>query len=752
VTRRDAVAALLLPLCMVTTFVASAPWLRAFPPGTVAPLLVGAAVVSVAVPWLAVRLAPRASALWSMGASFVLFVLFTLALVVRQPSLADLVRGFVHGPTLLLSETLPITAPRWVMVAPVALCWLIGGIASELLIRTRRSQAAAAVWPAGFVLAFIATAGGAGNDTLSAALLVVAEGSLLFCHRWLSDVALAEPGRSDDGRLAELPARSLVLGSVSLIVVVGLSALLIPLTPHLEGVPTVPARTPPLSSVPAVSPLTAVATLRRDHDPSTTLFTVRVSRSVPGYIAVANLDVYDGGGWDLPHVFTPSGGEVAQPLVATATQSGALAQQRYVIEHPLSFPWMPYIDRPLAVSGLAVGDDRNSGMVVPPAPLQAATIYWVTSRAATKTLPSLVAETHPIASSIPADASLPPGESGNLRGILELLESDTGVRPTATLGYLQYLAHYFRTKYGLTPSSVTPTTGAPGDFGLSYADVVNQISGLGRGEGTPEQFATLYALLARDLGVPARVVAGFRVSNHLASGTMLQPGVVYDVTKREAWTWVEIPVAGVGWVAIDPSPSKRGAPAVTARSAPTTTSTLPRQSTAQPNPGNVGHRVAPRVHVRLPVPPSGFPWPVVAPILAAVAVLLVVAIPGARRWLRRRRRQRGAPRQRVIGAWQETLDNLTELEHLRLDPLTSAEVVEATRSSVGQAAAEPVGSLARLADLAIFSPDTAFDEADAARAWRTQATARKAVTDTMEPIERLRASVRVAPGPYRRRN
>src|SRR6185437_7960304 len=69
---------------------------------------------------------------------------------------------------------------------------------------------------------------------------------------------------------------------------------------------------------------------------------------------------------------------------------------------------------------------------------------------------------------------------------------------------------------------------------------------------TPEQFATLTALIARALNIQARVVTGFRIP--AASGAGSIPKGTYRVTTADAWTWVEIPITNVGWVVLDASP------------------------------------------------------------------------------------------------------------------------------------------------------------------------------------------------------
>ncbi len=748
-------AALLLPLAVLTTFFASAPWIRAFPSGTVGPLLLGAAVVSVLSPWLVTTFRPRVPAGWSMAVSFVLFFVYALVFVLHEPvGLADLGRGFVHGPTLLLSETLPIASPRYAMVVPVALCWLMGSASAELILRGRHVRIAAAIWPLGFVAASVASAGGAGQDAGWAALLVVAEGGLLCCYRWLADVGEADRDQELTERVrVALPMRSVVLGLVSLAVVASLTAVFVPGVSHLEGLPRVPARTPAITASPTLSPPEAMAELRigQPGAPATTLFSVILSAPAPGYVSVADVDVYQGSEWALPQVFTPTGGAVAQPLGGTSADAGALVQQNYVIESNLPFPWMPYLDRPVAVSGLSAKTDRNSGMIVPGGDLAKGTAYAVVSRTPQVTLHSLTrAElARPLATAFPADVALPSGTSSDLQQLLNVLHVATGKAPAPTLSFLAAMDEYFRThdhQVEVQESKASVGVGQPEptkDIATSYADVVNAVISVGL--ATPEQFATLYALLARRLGVPARVVSGFRLTK---GGGLAQPGRAYNVTNRDAWTWVEIPVDGIGWVVVDPTPSRLGAAPNTVSSGPSVSTTTLPQTSAQPSVGRSGHNLAPTVKLKVPGPPAGFPWLYLLPALLVVAAAVLACLPVLRRHFRRRRRHaRGAPRQRVLGAWEETLDNLVELGELELEPLTASEVVALTRVKLGSAAADRVDTVATLADLALFDPEAPMDDVDAARAWRGHDAARRAMVAHLDPGARLRAAVRVAPGP-----
>jgi transglutaminase-like putative cysteine protease len=66
--------------------------------------------------------------------------------------------------------------------------------------------------------------------------------------------------------------------------------------------------------------------------------------------------------------------------------------------------------------------------------------------------------------------------------------------------------------------------------------------------GHCEYFASAITLLARSKGLPARLVTGYRVTEHNRLGDYA------IVRERHAHAWSEVHVAGQGWVTVDPSP------------------------------------------------------------------------------------------------------------------------------------------------------------------------------------------------------
>jgi transglutaminase-like putative cysteine protease/HEAT repeat protein len=77
-------------------------------------------------------------------------------------------------------------------------------------------------------------------------------------------------------------------------------------------------------------------------------------------------------------------------------------------------------------------------------------------------------------------------------------------------------------------------------------------------QGTSGQFSSAFAVLARSVGIPARVVSGFVIS------PMVGQQAVY---ADQAHQWAEIALEGVGWVRFDPTPTV-GAPSRAAGTPP----------------------------------------------------------------------------------------------------------------------------------------------------------------------------------------
>jgi TgpA N-terminal domain/Transglutaminase-like superfamily len=207
--------------------------------------------------------------------------------------------------------------------------------------------------------------------------------------------------------------------------------------------------------------------------------------------------------------------------------------------------------------------------------------------------------------------------------------------------------------------------------------------------GSCQQFSWAFAVLARLLGIPARIAVGYTAGVQTSHGK-------WTVTTRDAHAWPEIYITNVGWVRFEPTPTgSQGqgtavVPTYAQGTVPGSAYNLPAQQTGgagATNPGSKGATNNPekhvtgsgnscasvRVHIQLPpnlcsraagaggvgAPPKpGFPWPVLIP----VVLVLLLACPGLGRLAIRRRRWRSASGdgQLAHAAWRELIDDLDD--------------------------------------------------------------------------------------------
>lgn len=252
--------------------------------------------------------------------------------------------------------------------------------------------------------------------------------------------------------------------------------------------------------------------------------------------------------------------------------------------------------------------------------------------------------------------------------------------------------------------------------------------------GDEEQFAALTAVLARSIGIPARVVMGFEVPEG-------QDGTV-SVTGDDVTAWVEVAFEGQGWERFDPAPEEDEEP-------------------TQPVPKDVDK---PLPQVAQPPPPPAEPpspppgamsddseddeeetdettsWVVYAafgmiPIL--LVVLAVVAVVAAKSARRGRRRTRGGLPDRIDGGWQEILDLMTDLGRKPDPTMTRAETAARLHADLPELGAL---TLAGRADRAVFGPDDLAEPA-ADEYWSHVMTARHGMTAAVPWHKKLRSAI-----------
>ena len=258
--------------------------------------------------------------------------------------------------------------------------------------------------------------------------------------------------------------------------------------------------------------------------------------------------------------------------------------------------------------------------------------------------------------------------------------------------------------------------------------------------GNDEQYAATMALIANDIGVPARVVLGAVVPE---GGR---------VTGKDVSAWVELRAADGSWKTLPTEAFMSDTPP--ADQVPETNTPMSGTVIPPPNPipppsdageqsdADLKERKATRKKKAeededgiIPGLPSWVGTVVTyvgLPLLAAA--LLLAAVVGLKAWRRHRRRSAASASARFVGAWRELVDHARDLGQ----PVPLGPTVTRREQSAGIVSGE-AGTLARRADSFVFGPSTP-EEAAAATYWESVDAERRAMSHEVGRWQRFRAA------------
>jgi transglutaminase-like putative cysteine protease len=223
------------------------------------------------------------------------------------------------------------------------------------------------------------------------------------------------------------------------------------------------------------------------------------------------------------------------------------------------------------------------------------------------------------------------------------------------------------------------------DTKVSYADDPASLADMltTTKKGFCQQFASLMAVMLREIGIPARVALGFTTGT---PSTTTAGETAYIVHAKNFHAWVEVPFQGFGWEPFDPTPHFPGDPSATYVKGTALPPTCPTQARgcdpSKPGPGQGGgqHNIKGKQDILSSLeqdlqgvtgdlgvsPSSGDTIPVPLGTLAlltiGLAVLVVIAIPFLRAARRRRRLHAArAPRELILATYNVFGERAAEL-------------------------------------------------------------------------------------------
>jgi len=724
---------------------------RIFAGGAFLVPVLGAAVLPVALSALAQLRGWRltTSVLLSLG-GFVLYVVYA-ALNPTMPNLVptastfrELGRGLTNGWADLLSISLPARADPQLLVVACAVVWAGAFLGAELAQRSRNLIAPTLPPLAVYAYTLLYAAGQPPSPVIVPIAVAAATLLLILAHanRW----AAIEPGGLRVGPSREDETEAVTQVSADRRMLVGL-----PVIGAALAVAAVAATLPTSSlrgafdprelrrqevvSREVVSPLAGVQR-QLQLDPPRELFTMQIDRLsdallVPR-VTLATLDRFDGATWTSTGRFTQVGSVLPQDQKPT-TPVHTVAQT-YDVDG-LNGVWLPAASRPVAIDGgdqpLAVQFDTASGNLITDRPNLSQLMYDVTSEVSTATEAQLDELTPGSGEdfAVTTDTEGMPDE-------IRTLARDWSATATGTSSYakLQAVATTLHNGYGYSDEV---------EQGHSYGRLLDFLT-VSR-VGYAEQFAASFAVMARALGVPSRLVVGFLTTDDQppAGAAAEAEGVI---TSHQAHVWAEVYLNGAGWVAFDPTP-------------PRIPTSPPAKNSEQTdaNEGGLFEEQAPPNEVSPVEGPAedtsgGLPTRLLV-VAAFVALLLALPLllPAVKAFMRRRRRRRAhTSAERILGSWAEVVDRLLEVGVPLERSLTAREVAGRSIEYVSPAAQARLYEMVPLVTAALYAPSSPSDERAELMAAHAEAFATEVVAD--RPMtSRMAAALSPKPLLYARR-
>lgn len=605
-------------------------------------------------------------------------------------SLTSLVTGAVFGWADIVTLKTPVGAPPYIAAVPYVATWLVGLVFTVLVTRWTAARPRTA-WRAAVVLI--------GPITLYIVGIVTGtHDAYLAGIRGVSFavVALVWLGwrRGSGERVVKVSSDSLfrrkLLGTIT---VVGVAVLIGVMVGTLVA-PSAFARfvlrdeiQPPFDPLDYPSPLAGFRHYTKDA-PDEALFTLK-GISPGELIRVATMDSYTGKLWNVagPELATEGSGafnlvgrDIPKPTLATSGGSSTVT----ITIDGYSDVWLPSVGYAKSITfdgGANPGGDNlryniSTGTAVLTTGVHRGVSYTV--HAELQKIPS----TGELSKAAPASFQLPP--INNVPDIVNSKADEFAGNKTSPFDKLSAIETALKTggylSHGLKSDSVSSQAG-------HGADRMNLLFTRVPMVGDQEQYASAFALMARHLGYPARVVMGFAPKVSSSSETVTVKGS--DVTA-----WAEVAFDGVGWIPFFPTPTQTNAP----QQQTTTTKTEPLPQVRQPPRANQD-----RNNLLSPVgkskddnkPKAGFEIPEWAFVAAGVVgiplalyFLPVIIIAGMKRRRRSKRQKKGSGDIRTAGAWDELTDVYAELgyslnrKHSRLQ--TAAAIQEQFAEQLGR--------------------------------------------------------------------
>lgn len=463
------------------------------------------------------------------------------------------------------------------------------------------------------------------------------------------------------------------------------------------------------------------------------LFTVKADQ--PSYWRLTSLDQFDGQIWSSNSTYRDVRGTIDTDEILQPSLDTVELEQEFSITGLASI-WLPAAFRPERARGVDVSYASDTGSLITPEDTNDGTTYTVTSRVPRMT-PDILNQSPAQAPQEIIDRALDlPGDiSDRVQAEANRIVAAAG----AGTPYERALAlqNHFRDNYDYDINA-----------GAGHDERTIETFLFESRTGYCEQFAGTYAVLARLIGLPARVAVGF------TPGEFDPDAGVYRVKGGHGHAWAEVYLHNYGWVQFDPTPGRGDPQAVThtglepaqdeslGESQPLTTETTIA-------PGSPGDTTATTDPIFQDLPEQsvttetqddgGLPTIIVLLlfVLGAAAIWAIV-IPALHARRRAARRHLPGTSAKVLADWNDTAEMLAAAGVSRRPAETLTEYARRAGASSGLQA-EPAAALRRLAADASLAAYAGGDvpETLVQRSAADAAAVRTAVHEQVSAVSRL---------------
>lgn len=681
------------------------------------------------------RLGPLLTALFAAAVYFVFgsaLAMPQLATFVVLPSVATLsglAVGAVFGWSDIVTLTTPVVAPDYIGVLPYVATWAVGLISTTIATRwfTSRRRTPLSSFLAIIAPSFLYVASvllGTSQPYLAAVRGVAFAIIALVWMAWRVPGSANASLGSNSGLLRH---KLIGVGVIALVSVVGGSLL---------GAASAPSTSqrfvlrdkiqPPFDPLIYPSPLSGYRVYSKSTS-TAALFTVD-GMTKGDRIRIATMDSYNGQVWNVtsPTVGTAASGTFG--LVGGKLGSASLV--KVAGTEKLDVTVGSYHDVWIPTSGYATSIDftaqapqstevrynTQTGILIDTVQLHAGQTY-VVDIDKQKSVTDAALEKVPV-----ANIALPPVE--NVPELIGSIATKYVGKAASPIDKLRSIEAAFRKNGVLSHDTAADPVRSRAGHG---ADRMKLLLSQTPMVGDQEQYASAFALMARSLGYPARVVMGFAPKT-------LTAGQPVDVKPKDVTAWVEVAFQGVGWIPFDPTPDATNQPAPQPKPATAPVPQVRQPPVTDPNQDGL---VSPTEINKNKKTPTSFELPGwIVPTALGVGIPLALyfvpflIIAAIKRRRRLRRRMAATTDRQAAGAWEELVDAYAELgyraprtatrvqsallfEEQFRDELAARES-ERTRVTKRTAdrAAEPAlslvgGAIARLKDASAWRPGVA---------------------------------------------